>query len=334
MGKKKIYFDVINSVKGGSGKSTVSLLLAACLKHTGASAYIIDLDLHGSSWYSNFFVGSGSGTRGPDTVLVNNWMEDAAYSKKKDTFAILKIEILAPDREPHEISAAIVNPFVIDLVDEVETDLFERAIFQIIDKIISEEASKGSKPVHIVMDMPPSNEVHAERILNQLLLDAESPLMQKFVDSKDSYASFSPYLVHLIMLSPVSGAHLDLNKGYFTRFVEAKTFSSRLDEFVSADRFRLMFWGNDAVGGIKPSDTNSYKAFLEALQNAQTDAVMDGRFSNDAKTKILPYSPIIIPHDDRIKHDIYSLTKATQDEPKPIPNEIVKNIISAVEGWK
>lgn len=334
MGEKKIYFDVINSVKGGSGKSTVSLLLAACLNHTGASPYIIDLDLHGSSWYSNFFGGSGSGTLGPDTVLINDWMRDPAFSGKKDSFGNVKVKILAPDEEEPTIPAAIIDPLKIEVVDEVETDLFERAIFQVVDKIISREGGILGNAVHIVLDMPPSNEVHAERILNQLLLDAESPLMQKFVDSKGSYASFSPYLVHLIMLSPVSGAHLDLNKEYFTRFAEAKTFSSRLDEFVSADRFRLMFWGNDAVGGIKSSDTDSSKAFIEALQKAQTDAVNESRFSNEAKRKIVPYSPIIIPHNDEIKHDIYSLTKTIGDEQKPISNETVKNIISAIKEWK
>ena len=56
MGKKKrIIFDVINSVKGGSGKSTFSLLLAAYFaSKKDTAAYIIDLDLRGTSGENNY----------------------------------------------------------------------------------------------------------------------------------------------------------------------------------------------------------------------------------------------------------------------------------------
>lgn len=337
MEKKKIYFDVINSVKGGSGKSTVSLLLAACLQHYGASAYIVDLDLHGSSWCSNFFGGS-SGNLGPDVVSVNDWMKNPAYSDKKSSFANVKMQISELANKEYTIPVAIINPFMIDVVDEVETDLFERAISQIVDKIISVEASNGSRPVHIVMDMPPSNEVHAERILNQLLLDAESPLVQKFADSKGDYANYSPYVIQLIMLSPLSKAHLDLNMRYITKFAKAKTFSSLLDEFVRTKRFHLMFWGNDVVGVMTPDMNENTIEVIETnfqvqLQWGQNEGAKVIAPSAEFVGKIIPYEPISIRHSETIKHDIIKITKAIGAQ-TPFSNSDLESLLSAVQDWK
>lgn len=50
----KFHVHVVNSVKGGSGKSTFSLLLADHFVRNHEEAYVIDLDLCGTSWYSDF----------------------------------------------------------------------------------------------------------------------------------------------------------------------------------------------------------------------------------------------------------------------------------------
>ena len=50
----KFKVHIVNSVKGGSGKSTFSLLLADHFVRNGEDAYVIDLDLCGTSWYSDF----------------------------------------------------------------------------------------------------------------------------------------------------------------------------------------------------------------------------------------------------------------------------------------
>lgn len=52
---KRAVIDVISSVKGGSGKSTFSLLLAAYYNSKpGSVAYVLDLDLRGTSWEKNY----------------------------------------------------------------------------------------------------------------------------------------------------------------------------------------------------------------------------------------------------------------------------------------
>ena len=52
--KTRFHFDVVNSVKGGSGKSFFALQLAAFHAFKGRAAYIIDLDLRGTSWEPNY----------------------------------------------------------------------------------------------------------------------------------------------------------------------------------------------------------------------------------------------------------------------------------------
>ena len=53
--KTKIKFHVVNSIKGGAGKSTFALMLANYLiKEKKETAYIVDLDLQGSSWEEDF----------------------------------------------------------------------------------------------------------------------------------------------------------------------------------------------------------------------------------------------------------------------------------------
>lgn len=331
MKKKKIYFDIINSVKGGSGKSTVSLLLAACLKSIGVNAYVIDLDLHGSSWYSNFCKGS---TNTADAVWVNSWMEDAAYQRRRTPFVLVDVEIgTTTDKTKYQIPTAIVNTEKPIVVDEVETDLFERAILQIINRIIAEESTEGvDVPVHIVMDMPPSNEAHAERILNHLLLDAESPLVQEFSNSKGSYDCFEPYTIQLIMLSSISGAHLKLNKQYIERFAKAKSFSSLLDELVRSNRLHLLFWGNDVVGAVNP-DTDTSTAMLDGMRSAQ-EAGLRALTPGDVYFEALvQYAPIIIEHSTEIRHDIRSLTENNQ-EIEHISDIAVKNIVASIQLWK
>ena len=341
MGKRKIYFDVINSVKGGSGKSTVSLLLATCLQHDGAKVYVIDLDLHGSSWHTNFFKESW---RTADIAWVNDWMEDAEYIKKTNPFVSIdvSVKITEHDTKEYHIPLAIVNTDKPIVVDEIETDLFERAIFQIINRIISEESSEGDTvAVHIVMDMPPSNEVHAERVLNHLLMDTESPLVQAFNDAENSYKDFDPYVVQLIMLSSVSGAHLKLNEHYIDRFAKARTFSSLLDEFIRNDRFHLQFWGNDAVGGIQkefgdPTIREMTNGFIKMLQKVQGDFAekMAFKMNDDALSAVIaPFSPIVIPHSDEIQYDIIGITKAVPDL-GPIPAESLTGLKTAISAWK
>ena len=54
MGVKKIVFHIVNSIKGGSGKSTVSFFLADHFnKREDCKAVIIDLDINGSSWIND-----------------------------------------------------------------------------------------------------------------------------------------------------------------------------------------------------------------------------------------------------------------------------------------
>ena len=69
-----------------------------------------------------------------------------------------------------EVMLSIAKPGVSDEMNELRKDLFENAIFRLINEIYAIEAAhKEVNCVHIILDMPPSYEPHAERILKHLL---------------------------------------------------------------------------------------------------------------------------------------------------------------------
>ena len=307
-----LFFDVINSVKGGSGKSSVSLLLAAALKKAGASVYIIDMDLRGSSWHSNFDI-SGQLS---NYISINDLMDVVAFPPTSYPFVDIPLEVtISRAKQRMDIPAAIVNTNKSKPVDEVETDLFERAIFQIIEYVIVKEAASSPTSVHIIFDMPPSYEQHAERVLEHLLLNGDSPLMRKFDNPKKEYCSYDPYVVNLIMLSAISTAHLSLNELYVDRFAKAKKFSSRVDQLLTKGRLHLLFWGNDVVGTASdPNVTAVRDNFINKLTAAQDSAAKKLTNSVDLQSKIASFPPIIIDHNAKLLHDIQPYTNPSSTD--------------------
>lgn len=267
--KSKIIFDVVNSVKGGSGKSTFSLLLAsyyAAKQHT--FAYIIDLDLRGTSWEKNY--GSYLEKRGVEDkfIYINDLMNDFDKYKDRDIFVkfTTKFEGIAQLQDPVSFYLFMEEPSVGEEIDEVKADLFENAIFRIIDQIytkhsqfsVSEnegeqngDSEHPSEEIHIVLDMPPSYEQHAERILRRLLTDVESKLYKKAAKNRrGKYESFEQYVVNLYMISAISPAHIELNVGYIKNFFMKRGYSSAVSELIRSRHFWIRFIGNDVSAVI------------------------------------------------------------------------------------
>ena len=77
--------------------------------------------------------------------------------------------------KPGTFSLCVGKPTVDEDIDDLKTDLFENAVFHVIDQIYTRhcQSSDEIEEIHIILDMPPSYERHAERILRRLLLDVE-----------------------------------------------------------------------------------------------------------------------------------------------------------------
>lgn len=281
-----VTFHVVNSVKGGSGKSTVSLLLAASIEsNPNHKAYIIDLDINGTSWNANYknilqFGRSGGGETGvPNSmrIFLNDLMLDYEGKSTQGIFARLPILVPLPNAtEPTQqkfIEVCLANPDVQEDINEVELDLFENTIYKIVRQIYSSNTSRSMEQslehLHIILDMPPSYEQHAEKILNHLLLDSSSELVKSVEKKEDPFDTYEPYKVDLIMLSAISMAHVEHNKKYIISLLRNQKISSRLLQLIKENRFIIRFWlncVNVSSDYLKENDTilrDSIKATLD-----------------------------------------------------------------------
>ena len=250
MGKNKIVFDVMNSVKGGSGKSTLSLLLAAYHAfHPNTVTYIIDLDLRGTSWKINY--GDYLLPKGQAHVFVNDLMYD--YKRKSSQELFAKIDVKTDNDRTAFIYLSMGDPNIGNNIGQpdVEEDLFENAVYCLIDRIYTQHSkTEKEEEIHIIFDMPPSYDRNAERILKHLLLDLDSTLYRNAQNSYGKYAAFDKYKVNLFMISGLTPAHITLNCDYVVSFFQKVNYSGALMQFLdpSDSRFHLYFIGNDTSG--------------------------------------------------------------------------------------
>lgn len=289
---KRAVFDVVNSVKGGSGKSTFSLLLAAYYNSTpGTVAYVLDLDLRGTSWEKNygqymstpFFETKSTEKRDSLWNYGKAWIEkervqksedeplsedDKAYNKdirtKKDNYRKYPfINALMWDFGHFQSGNFWTEiPFkmgsrdgVIKLcpartsngekVEQIEVDIFEHTIYQLICHILdAHRDNDGLKEVHIILDMPPSYEKHAEAVLKHLLANEESDLFQRAKKSKNQFSVhqndatkyYLPYEIRLYMMCARNPAHIEQNGAYLYHWLEKRKYSDTIMALLKDDK--------------------------------------------------------------------------------------------------
>ena len=267
MGKNKIVFDVMNSVKGGSGKSTLSLLLAAYHAfRPNTVSYIIDLDIRGTSWKINY--GDYLLPKGQSHVFVNDLMYD--YKRKSGKELFTKINVKNGKGETAFIYLSMGDPNIGNNIGQpdVEEDLFENAVYRLIDRIYSQHSNTNKEEeIHVIFDMPPSYDRNAERILKHLLLDVDSTLYQNAQNSSGKYAIYDKYKVNLFMISGLTPAHVALNRDYVLSFFQKVNYSSALMQFLEPanSRFHLFFIGNDTSGIV---DLVSHDTVVDRINSA------------------------------------------------------------------
>ena len=255
----RFHFDVVNSVKGGSGKSFFALQLAAYHTLKGRAAYIIDLDLRGTSWETNYgkYIIPPDPTKGKtieawetgghDYPYIDRLMWHYENYKSSGIWSKIKVQQFnnpVPDNygeSNHEVLLCFAETGNHRKVDLLEEDLFENTIFQIIRDIRIDE-EKTDRDVHIILDMPPSYEKHAERILSHLLLSTNSP----FEDMDEAFC----YSITLFMMSTIAPAHFMQNALYVRSLFEDRQFSSKIVKELKNVSLRIQPVVNDVTDAI------------------------------------------------------------------------------------
>ena len=243
-----VRFHVVNSVKGGCGKSTFSLYLANYLSAQNHSVVIIDLDIGGSTWYRGFKSYLVNSTAKP-SIKVNNgnsenntpkeeikFINDLLYEyeknfKKEHVFR-LSVEDdkkIAPktgdiSTEHRIINVVMSNPEEAACIRDEALDLLECAIYNLVDEIATNTYPHNPKAtVDIIFDMPPGYEEHSERILMHALMDLGSNLYKNYTRKKEKGEFTNP--VYLYMLSGVKQSSLEANIQYVKRFYKNPSYS-------------------------------------------------------------------------------------------------------------
>lgn len=161
---------IINSVKGGSGKSTFAVKLGCSLIDAGKTPCVVDLDLLGTSWfhlYANALVGA---TRGNvlNMIFLNDLVND--YECFKNTNFIQKIKFAeATPSNKYKLSVIFANPSetakkqyrINGKADHtnVSFEFFKNIVMNLIN-VLDE-----MKYTDVVLDMPPNSDPYADKIL-------------------------------------------------------------------------------------------------------------------------------------------------------------------------
>ncbi len=270
----KVIFDVINSIKGGCGKSTYALMAADYYQNKKDQlSYIIDLDWYGSSWYSNYM---NYYENGDNVHFLNEALLDSKKFISKEHVGILKVAPYSQLITTYDkINVCMVDPDKVDIGD-VEVDLFENTIYLIIKDIIEknfnsvcskkddEKQSKNmNKDLHIILDMPPSYEACSNRILNHLLMDQISDLYLLLTKKKLEFE------VRLHMISAFSPSHIELNKNFLINFINDRTYSSLYEKFNQNEILKIYCIINDLHNLAKSRATfsNNLSMVVDSLNN-------------------------------------------------------------------
>lgn len=274
---KKVYFDIANSVKGGSGKSTFSLLLAAaCSMKKGAQAYILDLDLRGTSWESNygdcFFNSSFCGDehtplrnlsdskekekmqKYENYPFINALMWSFPKYKGKNNWTDLRLSFEKTTNEFLTYSVIKLCPAKAkngNDIDKVEIDIFENGIKQIIISVMEQLSSdESTTELHFILDMPPSYEKHAERIINHLLTSEASDFFQLSKNHTGVFEAFEAFEVNLYMVCAAAPAHVIQNSLYVSALINKPNYSVSVHRLIKNGKLKIYYILNDISGNL------------------------------------------------------------------------------------
>lgn len=240
-----VRFHIVNSVKGGCGKSTFSLFLANYLRQEEAMPIIIDLDICGSTWYSNNinFISDED-----ECYFINDMFYNANKCLKSNH--IFKLNISDSSYTDSYLSVIMADSNRLTSMSDENLDLLESVVFKLVKELCSPQydmlqqnkIDKLKKPVtDIIFDMPPGYEKHTEQIIRHLIMDMESKLYKEL--------DLNPK-VYIYMLSNVNEATFRANLKYVVDLFSNAKFSMNTDIIKPENIFFIL---NDINGIIEKS---------------------------------------------------------------------------------
>lgn len=328
-----VRFHVVNSVKGGCGKSTFSLYLANYLSAQNHSVMIIDLDIGGSTWYRGFksylvnstakpSVKGNNGNTGNNTPkeeikFINDLLYEYEKNFKKEHVFKLGVEdnIVAPktgaiSKEHRIINVVMSNPEEAACIHDEALDLLECTIYNLVDEIATNTYPHNPKAtVDIIFDMPPGYEEHSERILMHALMDLGSNLYKNYTRKKRKGVFINP--VYLYMLSGVKQSSLEASIQYVKRFYKNPSYSMDVSILNLKNIFFIL---NDIDLSFQMYvDTMKSTISLQDAGKKLTDNILNSEKINgeSIQVKLINHIPI------KISNQSYINIITSRDDPNP-----------------
>ncbi len=248
----KLKIHIVDSVKGGSGKSTFSTKLALRLKSEHKNPCIVDLDLLGTSWchiYANF---SNIHDRNR-FVFLNDLINDFEYYQGLEYLNEIKFSYNV-NEQPVAIPVIFCNPdprakkLFKATEDNGLTNVTYSFFFEGIQKIVKLLADRGF--TDIIFDMPPNSEQYSDGVLNYYL---------KISRKVDAY---------LYMVSSLNLAHIMSTFDWYSDFFK-KSFSSK-HVTVLPHHSGVSTEGNNAKHNFIFNDVNNIVSTL-GISNAKEE---------------------------------------------------------------
>lgn len=197
---------IVDSVKGGSGKSTFSAKLCCSLIEQGKKACVIDLDLLGTSWLHLYSNANAYRVNNPQyrLVFLNDLVKDFEYYKNMQVYQKLKF-VYKTDSRKINLPCIFCNPDPIEkrlyrIEDVAKVDVNYSFFANVVLNLFEHLKDNGFSD--IVLDMPPNSEPFSNRVLN-LCLSVEND-----------------YIVSLYMVSNLNLSHIKSTFEWYSNFMK------------------------------------------------------------------------------------------------------------------
>ena len=288
--EKEIVYHIVNSVKGGGGKSTFALLLAAYYIRKGETALVMDLDIDGSSWEIDFrdhwekpFYNNITTPYG--IRRISELMYSSSESLSNEFFNVLKFKYYVDDDTVCEIPVCISSDGMCNYLDDYDIGMLENCVNRILKKAITldsfmkeEDIKKKKKTGHnkpdenntikkilnVIIDMPPSHENHSEKVFRHLMFE-----MNVNPDKSINHS------INLYLISPAEEhSSFEKNLEYLCNLLKNRSYTNTIEKYLSETKFKARFIINDNHKVIDSFGLDGFQNKILYILNARVNQQM------------------------------------------------------------